>query len=255
MSDDSWSWSKLSSENSSKMESFHSSQTQCCCCVVAVLVSLGGVIMTSIGVCFILNYDMININIDILPLELQTEEGKKIIGIILICFGITGVIISSLVSILFFTICHAPQSPQTISPMFYDNRTKDNSMYYVDRPVTPGVMASRTIRSPSPSASMPRKGYNTTKKKINPPILESVKEDPVQPYPNPLPILQINGANCDGSLLPMKDIHLDSINSQNTTPTWGNGHLQTGAMPSMDIATIQVTHMERKDSKINSSKL
>lgn len=90
---------------------------------------------------------------------------------------------------------------------------------------------------------------------MNHSILESVKEDTVHPCGNPLPILRINSVEYNDSIFPVKNISLDSFNSTNANHTGEKNMLQNGITPSIDMATIQTTTMEQKDSETDSSKL
>ncbi|ESO98627.1 hypothetical protein LOTGIDRAFT_174100 [Lottia gigantea] len=91
-----------------------SAQKQCCCCACSVFSALFGIVMVSTGVCLVLNYGLIEIDISGLPPQYQNEEGKKIVGIILICVGLSAMGISAIVSILYYTICSRPK-PQISS--------------------------------------------------------------------------------------------------------------------------------------------
>ncbi|XP_014768284.1 probable serine/threonine-protein kinase MARK-A [Octopus bimaculoides] len=119
------------------MRRFRSSQSQCCCCVVAILLSLGSVILTGIGVCVILKYVMIRT--DLLLPELQNHDGQKIVGIILTSVGVLGIIISAIVAILYFTVCHESRSGQpAVAQKICKNGIKENS----NSPATPKTEAN-----------------------------------------------------------------------------------------------------------------
>lgn len=89
------------------MPRMHSSSAQCCLCVVGVFLFLFGIIMLSMGVCLLLNYGLFDSKI--LPEELRSDDGKRIIGIIFICAGIVSALISILVST--FYLCSRSKDP------------------------------------------------------------------------------------------------------------------------------------------------
>lgn len=73
---------------------------QCCMCITGVFMFLGGVIMLATGITLILNYGFFDENL--LPPDLQNEEGKRTVGIILTCCGVLAILISVIVSVLYF---------------------------------------------------------------------------------------------------------------------------------------------------------
>ncbi|XP_062579968.1 uncharacterized protein LOC134241965 isoform X2 [Saccostrea cucullata] len=93
------------------MPRMHSSSTQCCLCVVGVFMFLMGVIMLSTGVCLILNYGYFDNAL--FPPELQSQEGKRTVGIILTVSGFAAVFISVLVSSIY--LCSRSKTPSVHS--------------------------------------------------------------------------------------------------------------------------------------------
>ncbi|XP_033744872.1 uncharacterized protein LOC117330563 isoform X2 [Pecten maximus] len=89
------------------MPRMRSSSGHCCLCVVGVFMFLAGIIMVSIGVCLILNYGLFDSAL--LPPELQNDEGKKIIGIVLTVSGLAAAIIS--ISVSSFYLCTKSKTP------------------------------------------------------------------------------------------------------------------------------------------------
>lgn len=84
---------------------------QCCMCITGVFMFLGGVVMLATGITLILNYGFFDE--DLLPPDLQNEKGKKTVGIILTCCGVFAIVVSVIVSVLYF--CAQSKSP-TINP-------------------------------------------------------------------------------------------------------------------------------------------
>lgn len=84
---------------------------QCCMCITGVFMFLGGVVMLATGITLILNYGFFDE--ELLPPDLQNEEGKRTVGIILTCCGVLAIVISVIVSVLYF--CSQSKSP-TINP-------------------------------------------------------------------------------------------------------------------------------------------
>ena len=85
-----------------KMQSPH---IQCCLCGFSVFSALFGMFMLSAGVCLVLNYNFLDVDTSGLPNNLNKEEAKKVVGIILICVGICSMGLGGLVSTLYFTAC------------------------------------------------------------------------------------------------------------------------------------------------------
>ena len=79
---------------------------QCCMCIVGVFMFLGGVIMLATGISLILNYGVFDITL--LPPDLNNDEGKKTVGIILTVCGLLAITVSVIVSVLY--LCHKPKS-------------------------------------------------------------------------------------------------------------------------------------------------
>ncbi|XP_067671407.1 uncharacterized protein [Haliotis asinina] len=98
------------------MARMQSMQSQCCCCAISVFSALFGIIMLSTGVCLVLNYRIMEVDTTGLPPEWRNEEGKKIVGIILICCGIGGMGISALITVLYFTVCSRPKTTPAVAP-------------------------------------------------------------------------------------------------------------------------------------------
>ncbi|XP_060567706.1 uncharacterized protein LOC132726398 isoform X2 [Ruditapes philippinarum] len=83
-----------------RMPRMKGAAVQCCMCITGVFMFLGGVIMLATGITLILNYGFFDENL--LPPDLQNEEGKKTVGIILTCCGVLAILISVIVSVLYF---------------------------------------------------------------------------------------------------------------------------------------------------------
>ncbi|XP_071106528.1 uncharacterized protein [Haliotis cracherodii] len=98
------------------MARMQSMQSQCCCCAISVFSALFGIIMLSTGVCLVLNYRIMEVDTTGLPPEWRNEEGKKIVGIILICCGIAGMGMSALITVLYFTVCSRPKTKPAVAP-------------------------------------------------------------------------------------------------------------------------------------------
>ncbi|KAK7111625.1 uncharacterized protein [Littorina saxatilis] len=88
-----------------KMLKMQSPHLQCCICGCSVFSALFGMFMLSAGVCLVLNYNFLEVDTSGLPPNLHNEEGKKVVGIILICVGIGSMGTSGLISALYFTNC------------------------------------------------------------------------------------------------------------------------------------------------------
>ena len=72
---------------------------------------LGGLIMFTTGICLILNYDVFDDAV--FPPEMQTEDGKRTLGIILTVCGLLAIFVSVLVSALY--LCNK-QKPGQVNP-------------------------------------------------------------------------------------------------------------------------------------------
>ena len=68
--------------------------------------------MLSTGTSLVLNYGQLEVDTGGLPPGLQNEEGKRIVGIILICCGFVSMGISALMGALYFTVCSRPKPPR-----------------------------------------------------------------------------------------------------------------------------------------------
>nr|KAG5703187.1 hypothetical protein BaRGS_027352 [Batillaria attramentaria] len=90
-----------------------SPRIQCCLCAFSVFSALFGMFMMSAGVCLILNYNFMEVDTSGLPEHLHNEEGKKVVGIILLCVGLGALGLSALVTTLYFTACTRTNSPQS----------------------------------------------------------------------------------------------------------------------------------------------
>ncbi|XP_052790344.1 uncharacterized protein LOC128224514 isoform X1 [Mya arenaria] len=103
---------------------------QCCMCVVGVFMFLGGIIMTATGITLILNYGLLDI--ELLPPDLDNEEGKRTVGIILTTCGLLAVLVSVIVSILYLCNKTKPSvNPDDMSriPSSARNNTPDRPDY------------------------------------------------------------------------------------------------------------------------------
>lgn len=98
-----------------QMVRMQSPRVQCCLCAFSVFASLFGMFMTSAGVCLVLNYNLLSVDTSGLPPNLHNDEGKKVVGIILICIGVAALLLSGLVSALYFTACTNKSSPPSAS--------------------------------------------------------------------------------------------------------------------------------------------
>ncbi|KAL8600073.1 hypothetical protein ACOMHN_051620 [Nucella lapillus] len=87
------------------MVKLQSPRVQCCMCVLSVMSALLGMFMLSAGVCLVLNYNFLEVDTSGLPPDLHNDEGKKVVGIILICVGVAALGLSGLVSTLFYAAC------------------------------------------------------------------------------------------------------------------------------------------------------
>lgn len=81
------------------MSRMQGAQVQCCMCITGVFMFLGGVVMLATGITLLINYNIFEVHL--LPPLQNTDQGKKTAGIILTCFGLIGILISVLVSLLF----------------------------------------------------------------------------------------------------------------------------------------------------------
>ena len=95
------------------MPRMQSSSSQCCLCSIGVFMFLFGIIMIATGSSLCLNYNILDDEL-LLP-ELRNDEGKQIVGIILICVGIVFAIVSVSVSAYYLCI-HAYKRPSNITP-------------------------------------------------------------------------------------------------------------------------------------------
>lgn len=133
---------------------------QCCMCITGVFMFLGGVIMLAIGITLILNYGFIDESL--LPPDLQNEEGKRTVGIILTCCGILAIGISVIVSVIYF--CAQNKSPAinpddlTRIPATARNGTPDSSgRRSHDRQLQNGVKVNPVPNGATGSRSAPPK--------------------------------------------------------------------------------------------------
>ena len=118
----------MNSKFSLQMPRMHGAAVQCCMCIVGVFLFLGGLIMLVTGVCLILNYGVFDENL--LPPDLQNDEGKRTVGIILTCCGLFAILISVVASALY--LC-TKSKPATIKPNEL-NRTPNTARGTPDRP-------------------------------------------------------------------------------------------------------------------------
>ncbi|XP_012934769.2 uncharacterized protein LOC101858923, partial [Aplysia californica] len=88
------------------MASLQSPRTQCCCCAVGVFAAMFGIFMLSAGICIVLNVTFMEVDTSGLPPELHNDDGKKVVGIILICVAIAALGLSASVSVVYFVICN-----------------------------------------------------------------------------------------------------------------------------------------------------
>lgn len=95
------------------MPRMQSSSSHCCLCSIGVFMFLGGIMMIATGASLILNYGIVND--DLLLPELRNDEGKKIVGIILICVGLVFSIVSVSVSV-YYLIIIPNKTPTNVKP-------------------------------------------------------------------------------------------------------------------------------------------
>ncbi|KAH9490244.1 hypothetical protein Btru_035014 [Bulinus truncatus] len=95
------------------MASMQSPRTQCCCCAVGVFTAMFGIFMLSAGICIVLNVTFMEVDTSGLPPELHNEEGKKVVGIILICVSLGALGVSATVSVVYFVVCSAKIPPKS----------------------------------------------------------------------------------------------------------------------------------------------
>lgn len=173
---------------------------QCCMCIVGVFMFLGGVIMLATGISLILNYGVFDI--ELLPPDLNNEEGKKTVGIILAVCGFLAIIVSVIVSLLY--LCNKTKTsinPDDLSriPTSSRNNTPDRPEYSrgsngsnrADRrpvPGKPGAVPNGTHRAPtknipgSAEVKIPRshrKRHMRGHRARKPNRLEEIKEDAI----------------------------------------------------------------------------
>ncbi|BFZ02633.1 hypothetical protein BsWGS_05672 [Bradybaena similaris] len=96
-----------------KVSSMHSPRIQCCCCAVGVFAAMFGIFMLSAGICIVLNVTFMEVDTSGLPPELHNEQGKKVVGVILICVALAFLGLSATVSILYFTLCSRKNQDST----------------------------------------------------------------------------------------------------------------------------------------------
>ncbi|KAL8593150.1 hypothetical protein ACOMHN_009805 [Nucella lapillus] len=98
------------------MMRMQSPRVQCCLCACCVMSAMLGMFMLSSGVCLMLNYNFLDVDTSGLPSDLHNDEGKKVVGIILISVGVFAVILSGVVSTLYFTACGRRQPHASVGP-------------------------------------------------------------------------------------------------------------------------------------------
>ncbi|GFS21580.1 hypothetical protein ElyMa_005086700 [Elysia marginata] len=87
------------------MASLQSSRMQCCCCAIGVFAAMFGVFMLSAGICIVVNVGM-EVDTSGLPSNLHNDDGRKIIGIILICVAVATMALSASVGFFYFVVCN-----------------------------------------------------------------------------------------------------------------------------------------------------
>lgn len=116
---------------------------QCCMCVVGVFMFLGGVIMLATGISLILNYGVFDITL--LPPDLNNEEGKKTVGIILTVCGLLAIIVSVIVSVLY--LCN--KTKPSVNPDDLSRIPGSSGNNTPDRPDLARVRGDRRSSNPS----------------------------------------------------------------------------------------------------------
>ncbi|CAL1535617.1 unnamed protein product [Lymnaea stagnalis] len=133
-----------------KMASLQSPRTQCCCCAVGVFAAMFGIFMLSAGICIVLNVTFMEVDTSGLPPELHNEEGKKVVGIILICVSIATLGLSASVSVVYFVVCN--KKPRSSAP---PNPSA--------QPAQPGATSARQVIPPgnrTPGSVTPAGGHH-----------------------------------------------------------------------------------------------
>ncbi|XP_060071707.1 uncharacterized protein LOC132551570 [Ylistrum balloti] len=169
-----------------QMPRMRSSSGHCCLCVVGVFMFLAGIIMVSIGVCLILNYGLFDSAL--LPPELQNDEGKKIIGIVLLVSGLLAAIIS--ISVSSFYLCTQNKTPavepQQLSALPNSSRSNSKGSHFprngvMEKSRAPGAETNKVSSmhsNPMPVNHRMRKKMKRNKLGLkNKTRLEGIQED------------------------------------------------------------------------------
>ncbi|XP_055876048.1 uncharacterized protein LOC129924566 isoform X2 [Biomphalaria glabrata] len=140
-----------------KMASLQSQRAQCCCCAVGVFTSMFGIFMLSAGICIVLNVTFMEVDTSGLPPELHNEEGKKVVGIILICVSIGALGVSASVSVVYFVICNRkpppkqqPQQQQQQNQQQHSSGSVSHTAQHGERPAGAETLNGRVAGSWSP---------------------------------------------------------------------------------------------------------
>ncbi|KAL4240282.1 hypothetical protein ACF0H5_001076 [Mactra antiquata] len=136
---------------------------QCCMCLTGVFMFLGGIIMLATGITLILNYGFFDE--ELLPPDLQNEEGKRTVGIILTCCGLLAIVISVIVSVMYFCfkskptsinpddLTRIPNSTRNNTPDLSSSRRSGDRRVHSSSKVPNGATRSHTNAKPIPGSA------------------------------------------------------------------------------------------------------
>lgn len=131
---------------------------------------LGGVIMTATGITLVLNYGVLDI--ELLPPDLDNEEGKRTVGIILTTCGLLAILVSVIVSILYLCtktkpsinpddISRIPSSARNNTPDRHDHRVRNqHGNDRTDRRSISSISAKVNASRPAPAAKTSKEIYS-----------------------------------------------------------------------------------------------
>lgn len=144
--------------------------------------------MLSAGICILLNLTFMDVDTSGLPPDLQNDDGKKVVGIILICVAVASLGLSMTVSIVYFFICgktdNKPPTNSTSGKQDGKPTSKNNSYQPNGSAVSNGrhrsqrtstsqvsvhsqnSQTSRRLSSPDSASSASSVNYRSRHKKI-----------------------------------------------------------------------------------------
>ncbi|KAJ8318780.1 hypothetical protein KUTeg_003871 [Tegillarca granosa] len=181
------------------MPRMQSSSGHCCLCVVGVFMFLAGVIMIATGVCLILNYGVFDVNL--LPPELRSDDGKRTVGIILTTIGFVAILVSVLVSVFF--LCFQEKSsvsPNQLSSIPDSERKPSREKHQTDlKKHAPSTMHSNLV--PQSARKRHKKGKHARRNLMSQvDKLEGIKEtDAISRKQSEKSLVNLNGLNSDGT--------------------------------------------------------